>query len=91
MINLNYELIEMHFLSSSLTSFNTLEKSSTFIRIISDKSVPTDNEDNCIVVPGELFEFLINLIENGKIAYVNSMSATLKDGSVIFSGDTLEA
>ncbi|AKB67596.1 hypothetical protein [Methanosarcina mazei] len=87
MKNLNYEMIEMRFSSSSSTSFNTLEKTSTFLRIVSDKSVPADHEDNYIVVPRQVFEFFCSIIENGKVASVNSLSATLKDGSVIFSGN----
>ena len=87
----DYEMIEMRFLTSCSTSFNTLEKTYTSLRIVSDKSVPTDHEDNCIGVPDQLFEFLVFLIQNGKIASVDNMSACLKDGSVIFSWNTPEA
>jgi len=85
MKNVNYDKIQMRFLSSRLTSFNTIEKTSVQVSLVPDTSLNLG--ENCIKVPGPVFEFFCSIIENGKVASVNAISATLKDDSVIFSGD----
>lgn len=91
MRNTEYEIIEIRFSSSYSTDFKTVEKTSTFLKMTPDTSVPSNPEDHYIVVPPEVFELFVSLIENGKIASVNSISATLKDGSVLCSDEGLEA
>ncbi|MHC1757042.1 MAG: hypothetical protein AB9861_16705 [Methanosarcina sp.] len=87
MIDINYEMIEMRFFSNQMTPQKTVEKTSTSLRLVPNTFVSSGIEENFIVVPNPIFEFFCSLIENGKVASVNSLSATLKDGSAIFSED----
>jgi hypothetical protein len=87
MVDINYEMIEMRFVSSKVTPQKLVEKTSTSLRLVPNTLVSSGIEENFIVVMSPIFEFFCSLIENGKIASVNNLSAKLKDGSVILSED----
>lgn len=88
MKNIEYEAVEMHFLTSYVTDLKTVEKTSTSIKLIPDTSVLSNPVDisASVQVPRSMFELLCSLIENARISHVKSMSVLFDDGSVLSSG-----
>lgn len=69
-----YEIIEMKFESSRLSSANVVEKSIFEVRLVPEK-LQTYNIQNSIRIPNSLFEDLAILVQEGKIDQIKSVSA----------------